>query len=90
MLFRSMAFRFLTSGNGRGVQIGDEVEYHAAGVIGDFHTLCGLDADDPGIDAMGAVAAKRGQKITCSSCHTIWRGVVDMGLRQSNFEVTHG
>lgn len=72
-----------------GLNLGDTVEWHAVnGVAGvDYHTLCGIDADDPGIGHFGTVEPKRGQKIECRACYNIWRGVAEMNLREASFDV---
>ena len=73
-----------------GVRIGsDEVEWHAVnGVAGaDYDTLCGIDANDSVVGHHGTVPAPRGQKINCRQCFEVWRGVRDMCLRSSSFEV---
>ncbi len=70
-----------------GVRIEGEVEWHAPGVGGsDHHTLCGVDANDEAIGHYGVVEARPGQKITCHQCFTIWREVVALKLRSSDFE----
>jgi hypothetical protein len=70
-----------------GVVIDGEVEWHAPGVVGpDYDTLCGIDSNDPQIGHQGLVSPKRGQKITCALCKSIWGSVMAMNLRKSNFE----
>ena len=68
-----------------GVQVGDSVEWHAPGVVSDYDTLCGLDANDSGIDTHGVVQARKGQKITCVQCKTIWEGTKALRLRSTDF-----
>jgi hypothetical protein len=69
-----------------GVLINGSVEWHApAAGGGDYHTLCGLDAADETLGHMGFVEAKRGQKIDCHQCLGIWRDVIAMRLRRSDF-----
>lgn len=70
-----------------GVDIDGEVVWHARGVVSDHDTLCGLDSNDPDIGHNGTVEAKRGQKITCSTCYSIWKETVELGLRASNFDI---
>ena len=67
---------------------GAEVEWHAPGVIGDYDTLCGLDANpDPESGMRGKVLPNRGKKITCGQCAAIFLGIQAMGLRRSNFDL---
>ena len=72
-----------------GLNIGNEIEWHAVnGVAGaDYTTLCGIDADDPGIGHYGTVDPPPGQKIECRTCYNIWKGVVEMRFRESHFDV---
>lgn len=70
-----------------GVDQDGEVVWHAHGVSNDYDTLCGMDANDPHIGHHGLVDAKRGQRITCVVCHTIWSNTVALKLRQSDFDV---
>jgi hypothetical protein len=74
-----------------GVKVGDEVEWHAAnGVAGPDHdTLCGVDANDSAVGHFGTVEAKRGQKIDCQECYNVWKGVTEMRLRKSSFNLTN-
>ena len=73
-----------------GVIVGETTEWHAVnGVAGpDYATLCGLDPNDSTVGHYGTVEPKRGQKITCQECYNIWRGVTDMRLRESSFDLT--
>lgn len=69
-----------------GVIVDGETEWHARGVgPSDYDTLCGTDANDPTLGHQGTLQPRRGQKITCWQCHTIWRGVRELNLRQSSF-----
>lgn len=71
-----------------GVVIDGETEWHApSSGVSDYDTLCNLDSRDPAIGHEGVVEPKRGQKITCAICKTIWRNVIDMKLRNSDFDV---
>jgi hypothetical protein len=71
-----------------GVRVDDAIEWHAMNANGtDYHTLCGVDADDKRIGHYGTVAAPRGQKINCPQCHSLWRAVVELRLRESSFDV---
>ena len=71
-----------------GVIVDGNVEWHAHHHgVGDYNTLCGIDADDPNIGHEGTVEAKRGQKITCQTCREIWRGTVALNLRESSFSL---
>lgn len=63
----------------------DDTTWHARGVVGDYDTMCGIDGDDPAIGHNGVVEAKRGQKISCVECKTIWRNTMAMKLRESDF-----
>lgn len=69
-----------------GVDQEGEVIWHARGVMNDYDTLCGIDANDPAIDHNGTVEAKRGQKITCDLCRSIWVETLALKLSKSNFE----
>lgn len=69
-----------------GVETDDGTEWHAPGVVSDYDTLCGIDANDPGIGFHGLVTAKRGQKITCEQCRSVWEGVVALRLRATDFQ----
>lgn len=62
-----------------------EVIWHAPGVVSDYDTLCGLDANDSEADTYGTVEPKRGQKITCESCKAIWERTVALRLRATDF-----
>ena len=69
-----------------GVSIDGRVEWHGASVgPTDYHTMCGIDAEDPQIGHFGTVAAKRGQKINCFQCKAIWLGVRALRLRETDF-----
>lgn len=70
-----------------GVMVDGELTFHAAGAVSDYDTLCGIDANDPRVGHGGQVEVKRGQKITCTECRTIWNNVIRMRLRASNFIV---
>lgn len=65
-----------------------KVEWHIsnAGGISDYHTLCGIDADDPSIGHFGCLEYKKGIKITCSECKSIWEGVKAAKIRSTDFE----
>jgi hypothetical protein len=69
-----------------GIATDDGTEWHVRSVIGDYDTLCGLDANDPAIGHAGLVTAKRGQKVTCEQCKGLWEGLTALRLRASNFE----
>lgn len=70
-----------------GVLIDGEVTWHAPHAGGnDYDTLCLIDANDPSIGHEGMVEPRRGQKITCMECKTIWKGVVALRLRESDFK----
>ena len=64
-----------------------EVIWHAPGVVSDYDTMCGLDANDSEADTYGTVVPKRGQKITCESCKSIWERTVALRLRVADFDV---
>lgn len=66
---------------------GDEIEWHAPGVVQDYDTLCGLDATDPSEGMHGTVEAPRGQKITCAECASIFVRMRELGLRRASFDV---
>jgi hypothetical protein len=65
---------------------GGEVEWHAAGVVQDYDTLCGVDANDPSEGMHGTVEAPRGQKITCTECASIFVRTQALGLRRASFD----
>lgn len=70
-----------------GVKVeGGEVEWHAAGVVHDYDTLCGLDANDPSEGMHGTVEAPRGQRITCVECASIFVRTQQLGLRRASFD----
>lgn len=64
----------------------ERIEWHAHGVTSDYHTLCGMDGDDPSIGHLGLISPESSQKITCQDCKTIWKNVMELGLRPSNFK----
>lgn len=64
-----------------------EVIWHALGVVSDYDTMCGLDANDSEADTYGTVEPKRGQKITCESCKSIWERTTALKLRATDFNV---
>ena len=68
-----------------GVLICGETTWHAAGVVSDYDTLCGIDANDPGLGFDGLVEAHKGQKITCAECKTVWLRMQALRLRSSDF-----
>jgi hypothetical protein len=65
---------------------GGEVEWHAPGVVQDYDTLCGLDANEPGEGLHGTIVAPRGQKITCAECASIFVRTQELGLRRASFD----
>ncbi len=69
-----------------GIKVGTFIEWHAKGVVSDYDTLCGLDANDPGINTYGHTSPTKGQKITCPECKTIWLNMKALKLRSSDFE----
>lgn len=68
-----------------GVLINGVPTWHAAGVVNDYATLCGMDSDDPAIGHQGLVAPTRGQKIECRICKSIWTNTMALKLRVSDF-----
>lgn len=68
-----------------GVDINGEIEWHIVGVMHDYDTACGLDANDPTLGHQGVVEAKRSQKITCEQCRDLWLRLRELRLRQSDF-----
>lgn len=71
-----------------GVLIDGSETWHAPAVSGNgYDTLCGIDANDPAIGHGGTIPTKRGQKITCLECYTIWSGMVALRLRRRNFKL---
>lgn len=65
---------------------GDEIEWHAPGVVQDYDSLCGIDANDPSEGMHGTVEAPRGQKITCTECASIYVRLHELGLRRTSFD----
>lgn len=61
--------------------------WHLVSDNGDFATLCGLDGDDPMAGQLGLVEPRRGQKVTCPQCKSIWLHVVDLRMKKSDFAV---
>jgi hypothetical protein len=60
-------------------------EYHApATTAGAYLTLCCMDGNDPTIGQIPTT--KPGRKITCPQCWQIWRDVMDMELRSTDFD----
>lgn len=71
-----------------GVLIDGEETFHAPPTgVADYDTLCGIDANDDVIGHGGFIEVPRGQKITCTTCHTIWKETIALRLRESNFDV---
>jgi hypothetical protein len=68
-----------------GVTIDGAATRHAHGVSQDFATLCGIDADDPSVGHGGVITAPRGQKITCTQCHTLWMNTIALRLTAKDF-----
>lgn len=64
-----------------------KIEWHArpAGNT-DYATLCGIDGFDPELGQHGTVEPKVGQKIECEQCKAIWRGVMELKLRATDFK----
>lgn len=69
-----------------GVVEDGQVVWHAGGVVQDYDTLCGTDSDDPDLGHGGLVTAKRGQKITCEQCQSIWKATMELKLRKTDFQ----
>lgn len=63
----------------------DDIEWHAPGVVSDYDTLCGVDANDPSIGHYGTVPAPRGQRITCTECRQIFERFSALHLRAADF-----
>ena len=71
-----------------GVLIEGKPTFHASPTgVADYDTLCCLDANDDVIGHGGLVDAPRGQKITCTTCHSIWKETIALRLRESDFRV---
>lgn len=51
-----------------GVKTDTGVQVHCAAAYGDYHTLCGMDADDPAIGHLGTVEVADNAKIDCPQC----------------------
>lgn len=69
-----------------GVREDGEVVWHVPGVVQDYDTLCGTDADDPELGHQGTVKPKRGQKITCVQCKAIWQATMALKIRATDFD----
>lgn len=71
-----------------GVNLNGIITWHAAnfGAGPDHDTLCGLDANDESIGHLGAVEPRRGQKIDCDMCRSIFEGFKELKLRASDFK----
>lgn len=65
---------------------GTHIEWHVVGAgPGDYVTLCGMDGDDSEVGQYGTVEPKRGVKVDCPQCKSIWQAVIGLRLRRSNF-----
>lgn len=51
------------------INIEGEVQVHLPGASSDYATMCGLDGDDFDQET---VETKRGAKVDCAQCQTIW------------------
>jgi hypothetical protein len=69
-----------------GVICDGETLWHAPGVTCDYDTLCGLDSNDPAMGVTPGPAPKPGQKIDCPTCKSIWKDVLALRLRKSEFK----
>lgn len=69
-----------------GVIESGEVIWHAKGVVQDYDTLCGTDSNDPDLGHGGLVQPKRGQKITCVQCKSIWQATISLKLGTTDFD----
>ena len=65
---------------------GGVIEWHAHGVVQNYDTLCGIDANDPSEGMHGTVSAPRGQKINCGECASIYKRFQELGLRRASFD----
>lgn len=59
-----------------GIRTDEGDEFHIGAPPGpDYHTLCGVDADDPAIGHHGVTPVPRGQVVTCQQCKSIYQFV---------------
>lgn len=65
------------------VKIEGEIQVHSRGAIGDYDTLCGIDADDPAIGHQGIAELPKEAKITCGACYQIFCAA--WKLRETDF-----
>ena len=69
-----------------GVYLDGELEWHMPSCGGpDNITFCGLDGDDPTIGQTMGPSPKRGQKITCGMCYTLFKNFKELKIRESDF-----
>lgn len=68
-----------------GIRTDEGNEWHAPGVVHDYATLCGMDGDDSVVGQHGHIEPKRGQKITCGQCLTIFRRFKELRLLERDF-----
>ena len=68
-----------------GVIIDDDLLFHAAGVINDHSTLCGLDAGEH-LGGGTLIVPAECRKINCPTCRTIWENTIQLRLNPSDFE----
>lgn len=61
------------AGHKAAVRIDGVVTVHMIGAIGDYDTLCGLDAHDGGVGHEPADVPRNGRaRIDCNDCKRIW------------------
>lgn len=55
------------------VRVDGDVTVHMAGTVGDYDTICGLDANDIQVGHEPATVPKGGRaRIDCDACWAIW------------------
>lgn len=70
-----------------GILLDGESTFHIPNCSGsDYHSLCGIDGDDPTIGHGGIIAIPKGQKINCTQCKMEWENLMELKLRKSDFE----
>jgi len=66
------------------VEIYNEISIHLPDPTGSWHTLCGIDGDDPHKAVQQKAAdVPHGAKVNCRACYRIWKTA--RRYRQSDF-----
>jgi len=70
-----------------GILLDGEPTFHIPNCSGsDYHSLCGIDADDPDIGHGGIIDIPKGQRINCPVCRMEWENLMKLKLKMSDFE----